>query len=266
MKAEGVHLSGVTDPDAKIRVEVGYDGNRDMDFPDTILIAPKEDGTFFRMIGAPRRPVRSIKVTAVRGEETVSKVISLVDPAAGVPLDPHSLLVGYFGKDYTVPGYKREGISDDGRRYKQTSKALKELLNVGITRKFPRYREDYFDCSNASAMLWQIVTDAGFLAVIATGPSPWDPGSGREHAWVLVYCQDKPVPIEATVYTEGHPLFIDQFISAIVGSAPGFIRPSSIGAGIYYAPKKMYYDIYTPVREYGAFGLAHEWDWWSKLK
>jgi len=274
VRPEGIQVIGVTEPSAKVRIKVFYDGDRDSSFPDVTLITAKSDGSFSQIIPVPRRPVGGIEVSGTVGGSKVEKVIRLYDPAAILPSNPRELLVKYFGREYYYIPWRgvRDYYSDDGLHYKKTKKGLKTLINDAIERNrlFPEYKANYFDCSNASAMMWQLVTDAGFNAVIALGPFPPDPSKG-DHAWVIVHCEDGDVALEAAAYTEGRKLAYE-VVNTTPGPVPvivewlvvpgGFIERYEGNEG-YFKPRVVYPSVYDAVR---SLGNANEWDWWSKIK
>lgn len=265
-------VSGIASPDSKVSIRLIYDGDRDSNVPDVVMIAPDPaSGRFTWDMELPRGVVRSLEVTATANGKKAQKVIELKDPAVDIPPNPRELLLEYFGREYYLMPWRDDtGLySYDGVHYARNRNGLDVLLGdvISIYRRLPKYQVNYFDCTNASAMMWQILTDAGFKSVIAAGKSPMpvtDPQVG--HAWVLVYLDDGTVAIEATAYTEGYPATVKSKVR--VGKD---IVSRYVVDGImkyqdhpeYYSPEVVYKDIYEAVRSHGS---TWDWDWWSKIK
>lgn len=141
-----------------------------------------------------------------------------------------------------------------------TWEALNEFLLYELRLPVRYYRENEFDCSEASAYIEWALEDAGFDADIVVGPSPWNP-TGGYHAWNMVYCEGERAAIEATWLTGKH-YFGFVWWERIPGVI--YLEDDKIDCweGYYYGYDKIHENIYFTLRDYRA---TLEWDWWVEF-
>lgn len=121
------------------------------------------------------------------------------------------------------------------------------------------YEVNVFDCSESSSYLEWALENAGFDAWIASGPTPWDPDSGR-HAWVIVYTKECRVAIEATALT-GWDKFFSFFLLRTTGIVYTDDWLMSGWENYYNGYDRLYKNIYEAIRR----GYIGEYDWWEVI-
>jgi len=140
------------------------------------------------------------------------------------------------------------------------SNTLDELFKF-LTLEFvlPRnYQLNIFDCSESSAYLEWALENAGFVAKIAVGRTPWNPASGY-HTWVVAFPQGYQVAIEGTALTgEFNLLYL------LAGRVPGVIFKDDPlipnWRNYYEGYESLFQNIYQAIRDRGS---ASEWNWWE---
>lgn len=156
---------------------------------------------------------------------------------------------------YVPPNYYREAeefVKSRGNYRKYCSLGAENaLFNLLNQIKFREYKENYFDCSEASARLEWLLEGAGFDALIAP-----ENISNEPHAWVLVRLGGENIAVETTFLTR------DNYNPpGVVGTLENQFERSYIYLpeyrGVYYNPKEIHVSLTT------GLGPKSGWGWWN---